>query len=601
MGLYHKWWFERIPHVSGSLFEYGMNRLNNWWPYIYDFNRFPESGSTLAPGTFGAEPSMFFASQLINDQNDDWRPVVNSLGRVVWHGFDGHDFEIYSALLDGREITQITDNDFDDEYPHINDAGYVAWQAFDGVDYEIFTANERGENLQKITDNDQNDWHVQMNENGRLVWDYWDGVDYEVMACDVDGTNLTQITNNDAGSAYPYDDVWPQINNNGRVVWMGYSDSYWHIFSANSDGSDINKLSSSYRDHQYPQINDLGEVVWFAYHNDVNTEIYAALSNGSASERQITDNDYEDWYPYINNEGTIVWMGHDGTSWDVYASPFDGTTVTNLSNGATDHTHPRIDDNGFVAWQGYDGHDWEIYGRQGGKNYQLSNNDFDDLAAFVCNEQVVWHGKTNGLGSSEIFSSYSSAPVSVELTSFAAKRTDGKTVIEWSTATETINIGFEVQKKMSIHESFTRIGFVEGNGTTTVPHSYTFTDSTDQSRSCYYRLKQLNADGSFSYSKIVEVAGSPLRFALRQNYPNPFNGSTRFAIELPSAENIEFEICDLLGRSVKIIFEGMITDGRHVFIWDGTNENNWPASSGTYFAVLKSGSKRKIRKIILLR
>ena len=601
MRLYHKWWFERIPHASGALYEYGMNRLNNWWPYIYDFNRFPESGSTLAQGNYGGDSSPFFGKQITLNDNDDWRPVANDQGRVVWHGFDGQDFEIYSALLDGREIIQITNNDVDDEYPQINDKGDIVWQAFDGVDYEIFGANEYGENIRQLTDNLQNDWHVQINNNGRLVWDFWDGVDYEIMSCDVDGSNLTQITNNNAGSAYPRDDVWPQINNNGRVVWMGYSGSYWNIFSANADGSDVRQISKAYHDHQYPQINDLGQIVWYAYHSDVNTEIYAAKSDGSENEHLLSNNDYEDWHPYINNEGTVVWMGHDGTSWDIYSAPFDGSTVVNLSSGPTDNTHPRVDDNGHVAWQGYDGHDWEIFGWMDGIIYQLSDNDYDDFAVNVNNDRVVWHGITDSFGSAEIFSSYENVPVGVELVSFTANRIDGKIKLTWRTVEETNNLGFEIQRKKD-NELFMKIGFVKGAGASTTSRAYTFIDSTFQSGRCYYRLKQFDADGAFAYSSTVVLdVAAPEHFEIKQNYPNPFNSSTAIAFLMPIETEIKLIVYDLWSRKVKTLYDGNQSAGQHVIIWDGVNDKGEHAASGAYFVKMASRECSESIKILLLR
>lgn len=97
--------------------------------------------------------------------------------------------------------------------------------------------------------------------------------------------------------------------------------------------------------------------------------------------------------------------------------------------------------------------------------------------------------------------------------------------LRWTTATETNNKGFDIERMIS-SDVFEVVGFVPGFGTTTEPKTYSYTDSKLSSGKYSYRLKQIDYDGSFSYSNVLETEViTPSTFSLEQNYPNPFNPS----------------------------------------------------------------------------
>ena len=98
----------------------------------------------------------------------------------------------------------------------------------------------------------------------------------------------------------------------------------------------------------------------------------------------------------------------------------------------------------------------------------------------------------------------SGAPVPVELTSFAALVIDRNVTLNWATATEINNRGFEVQRKSSLGD-FVSVAFIEGHGTTQQPQSYSYTDKNIESGKYSYRLKQVDFNGVYSYSDLVEV------------------------------------------------------------------------------------------------
>ena len=405
---HHVWWFSRIPHANHTTTEYGMTRLNNWWEYIQNFNAHPESGGDHALGGTAppAVPTEGFVTRLTNNTRDDWAPQANAAGRLVWHGSDGEDMEIWACNADGSGLIRLTNNTFQDEDPQINAAGRVVWQAFDGTDYEIYSANATGGGLVRITNNTVQDWHPQINDAGQIAWDAFDGLDYEVYSANSDGSNLVQVTNNQAASGYPREDVWPQINNSGRIAWFGWDGSDWEVFSANSDGTGLVNVSNNTREDEYPRINDGGRIVWHSFHSNTNTEVYSAPATGGTAVR-LTNNTIEDWYPQISPQGQVCWMERINSNWEVMTAPAVGGTVTPVTANSSHDQYPRFGPNEQIVWQGFDGQDWEIYQSVGGVVSQVTDNTYNDRwPAAAGADLVVWHADaddpTNG-GTSEIF------------------------------------------------------------------------------------------------------------------------------------------------------------------------------------------------------
>jgi hypothetical protein len=201
-----------------------------------------------------------------------------------------------------------------------------------------------------------------------------------------------------------------------------------------------------------------------------------------------------------------------------------------------------------------------------------------------------------------------SLPIPIELTSFTASSSEGKVALTWTTATETNNLGFEIERKIIQSESsgeWITIGFREGRGTTTEIQNYQFTDNISdiQATSLSYRLKQIDYDGSYEYSDEVKVENpAPTDFALHQNYPNPFNPVTTIRYSLPIQAQVELIIYNTLGESVTQLVNEEKEAGRY--------EVKFSASalpSGIYFyriqvyAPGRAGSFVETKKMILLK
>lgn len=153
--------------------------------------------------------------------------------------------------------------------------------------------------------------------------------------------------------------------------------------------------------------------------------------------------------------------------------------------------------------------------------------------------------------------------VPVELTSFAAIGTRDGVQLNWETATEINNHRFEIERSND-SQNFTIVGFVNGRGTTTEKSSYSFIDKGLNEGKYYYRLKQVDYNGAYEYSQVIEVEFSvPQVFSLAQNYPNPFNPSTTLSFGLPVESNITLSVYNSLGELVKVVAQGTLQAGTH--------------------------------------
>ena len=172
---------------------------------------------------------------------------------------------------------------------------------------------------------------------------------------------------------------------------------------------------------------------------------------------------------------------------------------------------------------------------------------------------------------------YVDAVIPVELTSFAASVNDFNVTLNWSTASETNNQGFNVERNSG--SGFEKIGFVAGYGTSTETHNYTYTDNSLQGGTYTYRLKQTDYDGTFEYSDVVEVDVTvPDVFSLEQNYPNPFNPSTMIKFSLAADSKVSLTVFDVLGQEVANLISGNLAAGLHEINFNASNIN-----SGVYF------------------
>jgi hypothetical protein len=204
----------------------------------------------------------------------------------------------------------------------------------------------------------------------------------------------------------------------------------------------------------------------------------------------------------------------------------------------------------------------------------------------------------------------SGTPLPVELTYFSAEyrvqsaMADKSVELKWTTATEVNNYGFNIERRETGNgksETWIKIGFVQGYGNSNSPKEYFFLDSTPPSGKIHYRLKQIDFDGQFEYSGIVEVIiDIPAQFSLKQNYPNPFNPITTIKYSIPNVGTgfslSILKVYDILGSEVATLVNEKQSAGNYEVKFDGSK-----LASGVYFYKLQAGKYSSIRKLLLIK
>ena len=223
-----------------------------------------------------------------------------------------------------------------------------------------------------------------------------------------------------------------------------------------------------------------------------------------------------------------------------------------------------------------------------------------------------------------VANAWSQAPLPVELSSFSASVVGNAVKLNWKTETEVNNYGFDIERilpqplpkegafgtplplgKGQGDGLWTKIGFVNGNGNSNSPKSYSFEDKSVLSGKYSYRLKQIDNDGQFEYSKTIEVdLGAPKKFELSQNYPNPFNPTTTIRFSLPDASLnpsqggtlVKLTVYNVLGQQVAVLVNDILEAGVHTINFNASELN-----SGIYIYKLEAGSFVQTRKMTLIK
>ena len=188
--------------------------------------------------------------------------------------------------------------------------------------------------------------------------------------------------------------------------------------------------------------------------------------------------------------------------------------------------------------------------------------------------------------------------IPVELTSFSAITKDDNVLLSWVTSTETNNLGFDVERRSTKSNSgWQKLGFINGTGTKTKKSSYSFADKNPAEGKSYYRLKQIDFDGTSKIYNSVEVDFETVKeYSLSQNYPNPFNPSTEINYTLAKSGNITLKIYNLLGSEIATLVNGFMEAGKHSVKFDAND-----ITSGIYFYTIKADNFTSTRKMILMK
>ncbi|AFH50644.1 Hypothetical protein IALB_2941 [Ignavibacterium album JCM 16511] len=311
--------------------------------------------------------------------------------------------------------------------------------------------------------------------------------------------------------------------------------------------------------------NDLkNNIVYSAEGDFANYCIYRSGTNGT-----ITSN-YNNFYPVSSTNGNVGY-------WNNAATPT------------------------LVAWQTASGQDANSKSKQvffvSATDLHLTGSSVGDLdltGTPISGITTDIDGDTRHPSFPYMGADEGSVPLPVELVSFAANVVNGKVKLSWTTATEINNSGFEVERNSD--GTFKSIGFVDGRGTTNERQSYSFIDENPGRGIIQYRLKQVDFNGTYSYSDVVEVdLSTPTSFDLAQNYPNPFNPTTTIRYSIANPVNVSLIIYNTLGEEVMTLVNNQFTEpGVYNVVFDASN-----LASGTYIYRLTVGDFVMTKKMVL--
>ena len=405
-----------------------------------------------------------------------------------------------------------------------------------------------------------------------------------------------------------------RLNQNGEVVrrdsvTLGYpvADSDGGLILSGRTGTINNiKLVSQRKD-------SLGNNLWQDPYVEIADSLYL---NSPITVRAIYGYYYYWWYRYKNGIQLV-------TQYQVLRP--DGTKLfpngsINISNYPVDALLADIlpSDTGTVVfiWQDYRSDDGVFGQRKDTLNNRLWNLSdvplytgmYSDLFAITdCLGGAIglgWHQFDFSLRMFKVSKNgiMGEVIVPVELISFSGKLVDNLVELYWQTATETNNMGFEIERlqnsKIEGLQDWKTIGFVEGNGTTTEPKIYSFIDENIVTGIYKYRLKQIDFDGTFEYSNEIEIeAGSiPKEYVLFQNYPNPFNSSTVISYSVPMEGKVTIKLYNALGELITTIINDFFDAGMHIV---SLSSDNLP--SGVYLYKLQTDTQVLIKKLLIIK
>ena len=321
-----------------------------------------------------------------------------------------------------------------------------------------------------------------------------------------------------------------------------------------------------------------------------NTDVFLAKStDGGNTWSQVKK---------VNDDNTtrhqfFTWMTIDQTTGALYFVFYDRRNTT---NNLTDVYVARSTDGGETFTN------FRVSESSFNPNSGIFFGDYTNIAAYDKKVYPIWMRlDTNTLTVWTALINDSTVSVPVELTSFTANVSDGKVILNWQTATELNNKGFEVQRfkdsKIEGLKNWESIGFVNGKGTTSEITDYIFSDIPNASGTYTYRLKQIDYDGSYEFSNEVQahfiIADD---FTLSQNYPNPFNPVTTIEYQIPQSSFVTIKVYDALGKEVVTLVNEEKPAGIHEVNFEPKD-----LTSGLYLYKIKAGSFEQTKKMIFLK
>lgn len=394
--------------------------------------------------------------------------------------------------------------------------------------------------------------------------------------------------NANEGVCYADPDPWPS--------------TYWEILVTTNGGNTWNRVPASNippadsANGEYGaagSIDVVGNTVWFSayYSGSANpTKVYKSTDKGNTwtvsgfnQQQGYAGSSYLAFADANNGvavclDGTTAKTTDGGTNWSV--TPVTGAAFRYVVNVPNLNLYMAVGSNGS-SWYSSDGVNWTA----------LSTGTTQTLFGIDATANYAW-----ACGNGGTILRFSGPPLPVELTSFTATLEKEGVRLAWTTASELNNHGFEIQRSAD-KSNFTTIGFVKGQGSSTQIQNYSFIDRNAFEGKYFYRLKQIDFNGLYNFSDVIEVDVRSIdNFALEQNYPNPFNPSTLIGYVLKEKSSVRLSVHNIIGEELAVLVNEDQEKGYHSVNF---NASNLP--SGVYLYKLQAGDFTAMKKMILMK
>ncbi len=396
------------------------------------------------------------------------------------------------------------------------------------------------------------------------------------------GVTFTQLTLPVTGTTQTY---WDMAATSNDVVYAGGASG--KLIKTTDGGNTWTTLTHNFGTNVIYKIRIVGNAIYLA---GAGAKL-SKSTDGGATWAALTPNIPGTFFGlgfkdqnlgYVVGSSLAVAKTTDGgTTWVAQTMPSSLKSTTSLWSVAfTDSAVWVSSINGDVLYSN-DGLNWQIAKK-------ITSNNLFSIATVGNDLFIAGSGGT-------IIKGVTGSPIPVELTSFAAAYKNNSVQLTWKTATETNNRGFEIEKR-STGGNWAKIGFVAGNGNSTEIKHYSFVDAAVNGKA-FYRLKQIDFDGSFNYSGIVEVnAAVPGKFELAQNYPNPFNPTTGISFKIAQQGKVSLKVYNVIGKEVASLVDGVKAAGSYTVQFNASN-----LSSGVYYYTLKTNEFTSTKKMVLIK
>ncbi len=374
-------------------------------------------------------------------------------------------------------------------------------------------------------------------------------------------------------------------------------------------GLEDRELVANYLDAKY----QLGELAADEYFTNSTTHNFQpqGITKNNTTSTEAGGLDLEDFNGVLAASNDVVFIAHenstgiDNTSSPVRWNRYWKMDFSSVSNN--DRIRLTFDVNEYLGPganipSGANSGDYELL--------ESANSDFSNSATVnttggatvdATNNKISFEPKFQKLTSGNYYTlgttDTTNSPLPVEFTSFTGEHKKAANQLSWTTASETNAHYFELQRSTGANEDFTSIGRVQASGTTTESNQYYFTDQNPNAQTPYYRLKQVDFDGTYEYSKVIAISletnPGDLRFNLLQN-PVKQGFAIPYTIETAKKAFLTLRIRNSQG----------IEKYRETFqLNQGKHSGNFPVGNlkkGVYFINFKAEDvRRKTRKLLI--